>query len=174
MSYYVLPDYWVAGYAEGDAIELSATILSALSLAASVNGVANLSALIEPMLTQTASANRVLSIDPQPSTGALTYTSEIFFVKSASASIQPFLSIVADPSVTFSASSFVPILSDASANATMILIGRANVAGSCIITASSRFFWIDEGDTAEIWTDQANTGEIWTPQSDTAETWAKV
>jgi hypothetical protein len=55
MSYYVLPDYWVAGYAEGDAIELSAAILPTLNIAASVNGVANLAALIEPI----ADANRI-------------------------------------------------------------------------------------------------------------------
>lgn len=174
MSYYVLPDYWVAGYAEGDAIELSAAILPTLNITASVNGVANLAALIEPSLTQQASVSRILSIDPQDVSGSLSYASEIFFVKSASASIQPLLSVAADPSITFSASSLIPVLSDTSANATMILIGRANVAGSCIITASSRFFWIEENDTAEIWTDQADTGEIWTPESDTAETWAKV
>lgn len=171
MSYYVLPDYWVAGYAEGDAVELSAEILPALSLTASVNGVSNLAALIEPSLTPAASISRIFSIDPQTSTASLSYASAAFFTKAASASIQPSVSIVATPSATFSASSLTPISCDISASANTILMGRANVAGSCIITTSSRFLWIEETDTEEIWTDQADTGEIWTPQLDTAETW---
>lgn len=50
----------------------------------------------------------------------------------------------------------------------------ANIQNSCIMTASSRFYWIAETDTEETWAVQSDTDETWTVQSNTAETWERV
>jgi len=174
MSYYVLPDYWVAGYAEGDAVEVSAVLTPSLSLSASVNGVANLSATLQQFASMSSSIGKVLSVDVSDVSASANFSSQMFYTKSISAEV------VSDTSFSANAVGVFVGASDISPSVALdmtlnrVVGSSANIDISCIITASSRFYWIKQSDTQETWTVQADTQEVWSPQQDTAETWERV
>lgn len=174
MSYYVLPDYWIAGYAEGDAVELSATILPTLTAVASINGVSNVSSLISPSLSFNSEANRVTSFDPDTVSAFASLSSEAFLTRNVSSSIPVSVSVNVVPAATFAGASSIGVISYVDAGLITVLSARANIENSCIVTADSRFYWVDETIADETWTGQPDTNEIWTVQSDTLENWTRV
>lgn len=174
MSYYVLPDYWVSGYAEGDAVEISATSTPSLALSIITNGVVNLEFLLEQSAALSVSVVRSTPVSVDQVQAALSVSADAFRSLSFSSTASGVASLDADTSVIFSGDAAASTLLTFDPSIFRVTDGSANISNSCIMLANSRFLWLDLSDTDETWTDVSEVGEIWTVQSDTAETWERV
>ena len=132
-TYYVDPDYWIAGYAQGDIFDASALVTAQMVASAEVLRVRSAAGSISSALTVTALAGRMQSTAASIIATA-TMSATIVTLQNASAQILAALST----------SAFVLRIRDSS----------ASLAFSAIVTANARFLWEPEPIPTDIWTDE--------------------
>ena len=149
-SYYVDPDYWISGYAQGDIFDDSALITAQLSVTAGA------------VLLSSASSSI---------TSALTVSALAVSVKNIAASIIATVNISVIIPVIKEASA--EILSALSVSALLIRLQHtsASFAFSAIVTANARFLWEPEPIATDIWTEQGDASSTWTNDGKATTIW---
>jgi hypothetical protein len=176
--YYVDPEYWLEGYAEGDITVVSASAVMSISATTSAFGVRVITASFnyvdqnywEPNYTYegiaasssiSASCDRVILGAAEISASTL--------VAANGNRIQQSQALIS-ASISTSATALAIYLGSASMPCTVTITGAgvrvrtasATSANSCIIAANGRFKWEPEADTSETWTPVPDTSETWT------------
>ena len=132
-TYYVEPDYWISGYAQGDIFEASAVVSLDMTATAEVLRVQSVAGAAVAALTASALATRI-----QHSASAilaeLTASATAISVKSAASQLTAALSV--------------------SAIANRVQHSSASAAFSVIVSANARFLWEPEPSATDIWTEQ--------------------
>ena len=149
-SYYVNPDYWISGYAQGDIFDDSALITAQLSVTAGA------------VLLSSASSSI---------TSALTVSALAVSVKNIAASIIATFNISAVvPAIKETSAQ---ILSALSVSALLIRLQHtsASFAFSAIVTANARFLWEPEPIATDIWTEQGDASSTWTNDGKATTIW---
>lgn len=170
LPYYVEPEYWVEGYAEGDAKIVDASISAALTVAANIQRVKPIDASTAAAATTAASVDRV----------RLAAMSDGSEANAVAAVIRKRLTAVTVPTTLSVSGSFITIndtqvgmaglLSAAFATQRKRNSSAADVIYG-IFAANARLKWEQEPDTPETWVAAAAASDIWTPASPASETW---
>ena len=155
MAYYVEPEYWVEGYAVGDAkliaaeaAEASATKV-AMGFDAYTSGVAaETSATKTGPTRKLASAGFLSDNDDQTSTIA----SPSVLLATTGASVLETTQLYAGPSLT--------------------LISGIKIDAISTMTAASRLKWESQTEPSDIWTSRPEPSDIWTDIIEPSDSWS--
>ena len=149
-SYYVNPDYWISGYAQGDIFDDSALITAQLSVTAGAVLLSSASSSITSALTVSALASSVKNI--------------------AASIIATFNISAVVPAIKETSAQ---ILSALSVSALLIRLQHtsASFAFSAIVTANARFLWEPEPIATDIWTEQGDASSTWTNDGKATTIW---
>lgn len=173
LPYYVEPEYWVEGYAEGDAKIVDASISAALTVAANIQRVKPIDASTAAATTTAASVDRV-RLAAMADSGAATSSATVIRKRLTAVTVPTTLGVSGRFIVIAAAQ--VGIASLLSAVASVQRKRDASVADSvyAIIAASARYKWLDEAVTSEIWTQRAAASDTWTPAASDATDWTET
>ena len=141
MGYYVLPEYWVEGYAEGDAKSAAAEIAISLSTAATANFVQSASVEIACQ-SNFADVPAKLVFDISPS-------------------VTSSLDVSASAVGTFSALVDLPITASAFASSQRLRNVMTEMTIQCMFDASAEFKWLEAEGISTSWTDAPNASSSW-------------
>lgn len=171
--YYVEPEYWVSGYAFGDAGVVSALGSASAASTARVDLVrqAFLSGVAASATTSAAqivkdTASQQALLASASSVAELVRQARLLGAASSSAA--------GDIAVTRSGSFVAPLLASVQARSQRRFVTSAATAMSAIIAASARYKWLDEAVTSEIWTQRAAASDTWTPAASDATDWTET
>jgi hypothetical protein len=190
LPYYVEPEYWEEGYAEGDAKLVSGSIAAAASVSAVANRVQSVAALVAAQISASASASVTFIGQASISAVAAVTASGLRVVNVSSdgnyyvdqSYWEPDYESTATGQLSFTASAFLVAQSSATINCSAALAAAVNrvqftsaaTSISAIFTASARLKWEPEPDTPDTWTDVPAVSGIWTDVPDASEIWTEV
>ena len=172
LPYYVEPEYWVEGYAEGDAKIVDASISAALTVAANIQRVKPIDASTAAATTTAASVDRVrlaAMLDGGEANAVAAVIRKRLTAVNATAALE-----ASGQFITIN-NTQAAIASLLSAVASVQRRRGASVAGSvyAIISASARYKWLDEAVTAETWTGAGSASDTWTPAAASSDIWTQ-
>ena len=154
LPYYVEPEYWVEGYAEGDAKIVSATIAPSLSLTAETTFL--LSAATTTAISSSSSAAviraRGVSLTATALLAGNAVTERIRLISSA---VSPSLSVSASDERVRTALSNITTALTANSAIHRARITSATTSFYATISANADYKWVPDGPTSETWTEDA-------------------
>lgn len=168
--YYVVPDYWLSGYAVGDAVAVSAQIAGSATISVDALRARNAASAVAADLVAAASAVTVVDVS---GSGAAALTATV-----QAGAIRPAASLITASAAgsAHAVTLYVGAASLTASTAVSAQVGAVrSVYGSTAIvssfTASAIEKWEPLPDTPEIWTDATASGGIWTPVASGSKTW---
>jgi len=171
VAYYVEPEYWVEGYAVGDAKLVAASSSEASSVVSAAG--------IDRYTSFTPSAVGAMGVSPSRRLASVGFLSTAYYAENGY-----WVDGYADRDPTSTKASPTVQLSSFGANA--IGGGDLNVAAAISIyrgvkvdalgalSASSRLKWEDETEPSDIWVDRNEPLNSWTPVTSVSGSWSDV
>lgn len=171
--YYVEPEYWVSGYAYGDAGVVAAVGNASATSSARVDLV-KLSAMSDASSSSTTGAALIILHGVSSQAMSLSASSVATLVRQARLLSATTSSASSNAGATRGAASIFSLAASPDVTAQRRFVTSAATAISAIIAASARYKWLDEAVTSEIWTQRASASDTWTPVASDATNWTET